>query len=36
MDRYEETHATWDSLAYLYQDKFMELEKRIIDLESKL
>lgn len=26
MDRYQKTFNTWDSLAYLYQDTFMELD----------
>jgi 2-polyprenyl-3-methyl-5-hydroxy-6-metoxy-1,4-benzoquinol methylase len=26
MDRYKETFATWNKIASIYQDKFMELE----------
>ena len=26
MDKYEETFETWDKVAYLYQEKFMDLD----------
>ena len=26
MDKYEETFATWNKMASMYQEKFMELE----------